>query len=288
MAFNSLTEFSSYPIISERVTNLNNEYADLVHCPICGNILWKPVTCSLCENSFCFQCIQTWLFKQQEQINEDIYNNNNEIEFFSLTRCPFNCSPYKQRKCSPLLISILSKLTIECQNKSYGCKEILIYEQLEKHEKDFCQYQVIQCSGCKQNMFKAIFDKSQHLLKCLYIDIECTKCQSIFKRKDQHNQFDCLEKQFCLLRQNMLRYEEKSSKIFDILRKKIEIIDEKFIVIEDIWENDDKQIDKEVDSIPTSTQSFSLQSIKKWKIIIGIEFIIAFLFTLLIYIRIFF
>jgi len=164
MASNALTEFASYPITCERVTNLNNQHADLVYCPICSHILWKPVTCSLCENSFCFQCIQIWLFERQEQIIEQIYNDN-QIKLFSLTRCPFNCSPYEERKCPSLLISILSKLTIECRNKSYGCREILLYEQLEKHENQFCQCKIIQCPGCKQNMFK---EKKEIFLKKIF------------------------------------------------------------------------------------------------------------------------
>jgi hypothetical protein len=281
MSSNVVTEFCSYPIISERVTNLNIEHTDLVHCPVCGYILWKPVTCSSCKNSFCFQCIQKWLFKQQEQIIE----NDNEIKSLTLIRCPFNCSPYKQRKCLPLLILILSKLTIECQNKLYGCQQILLYEQLEKHQEEFCQYKIIQCPGCKKNMFKQIFDNDQHLLKCLYIQIECLKCQCVFKRKDKHNQFDCMEKQICLLRHNMLTFQEKSSKIFDIQRKKIEIFDQKMNIIEEIWgtdDDDDEQTKKKINSVPISTRLFSLQSMEKYRIIIGLQLILLLLFTLLI------
>jgi hypothetical protein len=256
MASNTERELLSYPIISERVTNLNDQYADLVYCPICSHILWKPVTCNSCENSFCFQCIQIWLFEQQEQS-------------FSFPRCPFNCSPYKERKCPPLLISILSKLTIECRNKSYGCQKILLYEQLEKHEEDFCQYKIVQCPGCKQNMFREMFEKNEHLLKCLYMEFQCIKCQSIFQRKDKHDQFDCIEKQIYLLRENILIFQQKFSEILDIQRKKIEILDEKITVIGDIWGNDDDEsIDIHINSIPTSSQLFSFRSMKTWKIIL--------------------
>jgi hypothetical protein len=287
MASNDLTEFCSYPIISERVTNLNIQHADLVHCPVCGYILWKPVTCSLCENSFCFQCIQKWLFEQQEQIIE----NDNQIKSLSLIRCPFNCSPYKQRKCPPLLISILSKLTIECQNKLYGCQQILLYEQLEKHQEEFCQYKIVQCPGCKQNIFKESFDKDQHLLKCIYIEVECLKCQSVFKRKDKHNQSDCNQKQICLLRHDMFIFQQKFSKVLDIQRKRVEICDQKMNIIEEIWGNDDddnEQTEKKINLVPTSAQLLSLQSMEKYRIIIGLQLILILLFTLLIYIRIFF
>ncbi|CAF1392247.1 unnamed protein product [Rotaria sp. Silwood1] len=292
MASNFQTGFPLNPIILERVTNLNAQHADLVHCPICNHILWKPVTCSLCENSFCYQCIQKWLFEQQEQIIEYIYNNNENdylIKSLSLTRCPFNCSPYQERKCPPLLTSILSKLTIECRNKSYGCQEILFYEQLEKHEEEFCQYKIIRCPGCKQDMFKSIFDKDEHLLNCLYIELECKKCQSIFKRKDKHSEFDCMQQQIYLLKKNMITLEQKSSKIFDIQRKKIDILDEKFDIIEDIYghdddtdDHDDQHKNKTINSIRMLTHLFSFQIMGKSQIIITIGFIIFIIFILLI------
>lgn len=272
MANNNQTEFSSNSIITERVTNLNLEHSDLVHCPICHNILWKPVTCNSCENSFCFQCIEKWLFEQQEQIIECIHNENENdyiTKCLSLTRCPFNCSPFQQRKCPPLLISILSKLKIQCRNKYSGCQQILCYEQLEKHEEELCSYRIIQCLGCKQNMFKEIYDNEQHLFKCIYIELQCMKCQSIFKRKDQHTQLDCMEKQIFLLKENINTLEEKSFRIFDIQRKKIQFIDQKFDIIEQIWGRDDEE---EVDQKINSTYS-----IEKWKMMIGIGLIFSFL-----------
>jgi hypothetical protein len=283
MACHNLPEFSSNPIISERVTNLNNQHSDLVHCPICSHILWKPVTCTSCENSFCFQCIQRWLFEQQEQIIECMYNENENdyiTKSLSLTRCPFNCSPYQQRKCPPLLISILSKLTIECRNKFHGCQQILYYEQLEKHEEELCPYQIIQCPGCQQNMFKEIFNQDQHLLTCLYVEFECLKCQSLVKRKDKHTELDCMQKQICLLKQNMNLFEQKSFKIFDIQRKKIEILDQKIDIIEKIWPTDD---DKQIKSVSTSTHLM-----ENWRTIIGIGFFMSLIFILFSYIRSFF
>ena len=88
-------------------------------------------------------------------------------------------------------------------------------------------------------MFKEIYDKDEHLSKCPYVELQCIKCQDVFKRKDQHDRFDCMEKQICLLRENMLGFEEKSSKIIQLQRKQIDMVNEKLIVIEDIWGNDD-------------------------------------------------
>ncbi|UJR34214.1 hypothetical protein I4U23_021620 [Adineta vaga] len=270
-------------ILPDRVTNLK-VHGDLVHCPICGFILWKPVTCTTCENSFCFNCIQLWLFEQQEQIIEYL-DNENLIDYvaksFSLTRCPFNCSPYIQRKCPPLLTTILSTLTIECRNKIYGCQEILFYEQLEKHEEEFCRFRIIQCPGCKQNMFKEIFDKDKHLLKCSYVKIKCTKCQGVFQRQDKHDQFDCMEGQICLLKQQLIVYEEKSSKIYDIQRKKLDILDEKFTIIEQVWVTDDD--DDDHINRTTKHTFISIQSNKYWSIIIGLTLAILILFLYILF-----
>ena len=95
------------------------------------------------------------------------------------------------------------------------------------------------------------------------------KCQSIFKRKDQHTQLDCMEKQISLLKENINTLEQKSFQIFDIQRKKIQFIDQKIDIIEQIWGTDDEEkTDQKIDST---------YSIEKWQMIIGIGLIFSFL-----------
>ncbi|CAF0905288.1 unnamed protein product [Adineta ricciae] len=230
-------------ISSDRLTNLKDQI-DLVLCPICGDVLWKPVTCSSCENSFCSFCIDKWLFEQQKEIIPNLDNETHldySTKSLSLTRCPFNCSPYIQRNCPSLLRIILSKLNIECRNKINGCREILSYEQLEKHQEECCPYQVIQCSGCKKFIRKDVFDEENHFLMCRYVKFQCTKCESVFRREDKHDRFDCIEGQIRLLEQRLMLTERKYSTICEIQRKKLDIFYEKFAVIEQNYEidNDD-------------------------------------------------
>jgi hypothetical protein len=78
-----------------------------------------------------------------------------------------------------------------------------------------------------------------------------------------------MEKQIFLLKENINTLEEKSFRIFDIQRKKIQFIDQKFDIIEQIWGRDDEE---EVDQKINSTYS-----IEKWKMMIGIGLIFSFL-----------
>ncbi|CAF0722354.1 unnamed protein product [Didymodactylos carnosus] len=89
---------------------------DLILCSICSGLLWKPVACKSCENPFCLSCIRQWSRRKTNT-------------------CPFNCK-YEQRRCPPSIITILSRLTVECCHKAHGCSQVVPYEQLGKHEEE--------------------------------------------------------------------------------------------------------------------------------------------------------
>jgi hypothetical protein len=100
-----------------------------------------------------------------------------------------------------------------------------------------------------------------------------------------------MEKRLYLSEENMFMIQERFSKTLDIQRKQIDILNQKINVIEDIWGNhgdDDEQIDRAMNPIPHWTQVFRLRSFGKWEIFIGIQLFIVILFSLFIYIRIFF
>jgi len=122
------------------IDRINNEFdEDLIVCPICTNILWKPITCKTCENSFCLKCIRLWLNQKANQ-------------------CPFNCH-FQERKCLGILLKLLSKLKLSCENKINGCQISIDYEALEKHQLNECQFRFIKCLNC----FKEILSKDFHI-----------------------------------------------------------------------------------------------------------------------------
>ena len=105
--------------------------AELI-CPICQNILWKPVTCSQCENSFCGGCIRTWLGTNTRAGNKP---------------CPFNCE-YRERRPPPILSNLLSKLQVSCAYTPNGCQTLLPYDGIVTHEQT-CTYEQVPCSICQ-------------------------------------------------------------------------------------------------------------------------------------------
>lgn len=88
--------------------------SSVIKCVICEGILFNPLKCSKCDNSFCKTCIDKW-------------KNHSTI-------CPFQCvnptytsSKYLQR--------ILSKLTFYCEK---GCYEVIAYNDIDKHLNYIC------------------------------------------------------------------------------------------------------------------------------------------------------
>ncbi|CAF1093361.1 unnamed protein product [Didymodactylos carnosus] len=163
---------SNYYISTDRVASSGGSSMDLLTCSICHNLLWKPVACKTCENSFCLSCMDQWL------------------ETSNGKTCPNQCQ-YEQRKCPPLMLQLLSKLKIKCQCQKNGCQHILGYEQLELHEST-CDYQLKRCSGCQQNFLKR--DHFQHEQQCGQIKVTCERCQTVYEREQTHDQIQCLNK----------------------------------------------------------------------------------------------
>ncbi|CAF1275781.1 unnamed protein product [Didymodactylos carnosus] len=154
-------------------TNVDQEYL----CTICHNILWKPVSCSSCENSFCSSCIQTWLTKQQNPVK----------------LCPFKCE-YKQKRVPPILNTFLSKLIFSCAFAQNGCQEQLNYDSIENHEQQ-CVYEQQQCPLCQQ-FYSNRYSKIQppHDLKQCFAQIPhdgsiaqtmCVKLLEVIQEQDK-------------------------------------------------------------------------------------------------------
>ncbi|CAF1383224.1 unnamed protein product [Adineta ricciae] len=121
-----------------------------LECPICHNILWKPVACNTCENAFCAYCIHKWI-NQRDSKSEKI--------------CPFACT-FEEKRAPPVLNKLLTKLQIYCAYRDNGCQQILNYDALETHQKT-CEYKSIICSVChiiitNQNLT----DNSHNIRQC--------------------------------------------------------------------------------------------------------------------------
>ncbi|CAF3210251.1 unnamed protein product [Rotaria sp. Silwood2] len=161
---------------------------DHLKCPICHELLWKPVACQSCETPFCSTCIHQWLVNHPKN-------------------CPNRCKTYIERKCPPVVAKLLAELKIVCFYESTGCNEVISYEGLDKHEIE-CSFQSHLCPGCQSQILKKDFDNHQN--NCASIELTCQDCALVYKRGNadrQHTEVICLREQ---LRQ--FREESKENK----------------------------------------------------------------------------
>ncbi|CAF0839973.1 unnamed protein product [Adineta steineri] len=150
------------------IINKNSSLLNDCFCSICWCLLWKPCSCSSCQNLFCNECIQTWLN-------------------ISSSTCPL-CRLSYNEKSPPLSIhSILAQISIRCRNSSLGCTEILLYDLLEQHECIDCHFRTKKCRLCEQIIL--IKDIDQHKNICKPIAIQCNVCQYSIQNEDYIESF---------------------------------------------------------------------------------------------------
>lgn len=165
---------------------------DYISCPICCNVLWKPIACQTCENAFCKKCIRLWLKDNPH-------------------KCPFQCR-FQERKPSPILLKILSKLQLACRHKMNGCSAVCLYEALEKHEQQECGYRLIQCPVCSKEMLQK--DVESHAAEdCPSKEVTCLKCGSAYQQRDGHTEEECIHAQVKLLEEKLRDQEDKPKKV---------------------------------------------------------------------------
>ena len=174
---------------------------EFILCPICANILWKPIACKTCENAFCLKCIRLWL---NEKPNT----------------CPFNCR-FQERKPPAILMKLLSKLRLNCRHQVNGCPLSIPYEALEKHELQECQYRLTPCAGCSEEMLQKDLDAHQGE-QCKSSQSTCLKCNTFYKRSQGHAESQCLEKQMVIIKLKLDAAEHKPTRVEDSNKKMVQ------------------------------------------------------------------
>ncbi len=141
-----------------RVTNPPEDLDDEL-CGICGCVPVKGELCGECLQIFCSACIDGRAGK-----------------------CPNGCK-FIRRELIPLIAKSLSRLTLTCQNKEYGCTEIVKYKHLAAHEMT-CEFAQISCGnkGCWVRLLKK--ELEVHLKTCGYTLLGCEWCHKKKKRMD--------------------------------------------------------------------------------------------------------
>lgn len=102
-----MTSTEQKGLYPERVRGSSSVNIDYLECPICRDLLWKPIACQTCETPFCSACINQWLVSNP-------------------TKCPNRCETYTERKCPPFIAKLLAQLQIACFYESNGCDQVII------------------------------------------------------------------------------------------------------------------------------------------------------------------
>ncbi|MCQ2818559.1 MAG: hypothetical protein MJ252_14920 [archaeon] len=86
-----------------------------IYCTICTGIVYEPMMCTECQNSFCKKCIGKW------------YSNH--------TDCPFKCGG-KELIEGKIIKRILSNIKFKCKN---GCGVEIPYGEYALHYEEKCE-----------------------------------------------------------------------------------------------------------------------------------------------------
>jgi hypothetical protein len=136
-------------------------------CLICRNLVHLPLDCTVCETSFCKQCICTWV----EQNNT----------------CPKRCENFDLKKSHSMVRNSLDSLMILCENSLLGCTVVIRLEDLEPHLKE-CPFLLRDCPnqsvGCEFRGTNSQLE--EHYDLCPHHTLVCShSCGASFKRINQ-------------------------------------------------------------------------------------------------------
>ena len=113
-----------------KIVGHNPDDLDEFVCGICQDVLNKPVVTQCCRQSYCRQCIEEWL------------KGHNT--------CPNDRKPLTINRVSEaprLVINVIDKMQIRCDNSDKGCPEVTTIGTKEYHYKT-CIYNKCKTCGC--------------------------------------------------------------------------------------------------------------------------------------------
>lgn len=153
------------------VTRFVGEVDEELLCTICRYVLQTPVQIRQCEHCFCSSCINEWL--QHQQVCP--IDRNSVTPMADLIQAP------------RVLRNMLSRLKITCDNKDFGCTNVVALEGLETH--------LTECSFNPKRL------------------VQCEKGCSLMVPLDEVPQHSCIKKLHDLLKLEQTRTEDLTTKV---------------------------------------------------------------------------
>jgi len=152
-------------IKSELVLPQFKSMCEEIICSICLDIVWNPVSCGKCTSPFSKTCLGKWF-----QLKEN--------------KCPKGCA-FEKAEFPLILKRMMNKIEFNCQYKSKGCKETVLYEDFFTHVNS-CPFAPYKCiyPGCNvTGDRKSILEHSK---SCNFFLGHCQKCRFLLKRADYY------------------------------------------------------------------------------------------------------
>ena len=121
----------------QRVVGKSDEELDELTCGICQDILTDPVVTQCCRQTYCTACIHQWLID-----NNTCPNDRKTLQLNGLTPA------------AKMVINLLNKLKVKCENHGFGCETISTIEEMSKHMK-ICDKNCKSCEKLRENNIKS-------------------------------------------------------------------------------------------------------------------------------------
>ena len=171
-------DFPKDGIPFQNLNNPDNSSLEKLKCPICLNLIWKPVELDECGHLFCEYCI-----------NQSIINSGNF--------CPVcRKSPKSKRIAKSILFTFLNQVKIKCPN--VGCNITPEYSDYLSHLEK-CSYRLYHCGNNECQYKDNLINMKLHVGKCKYRLVYCIYCQKNIKfyQKQGHDNIESKEKIEC-------------------------------------------------------------------------------------------
>jgi hypothetical protein len=159
-------------LIDEKHSSVSSELL----CKICNKIVYEPVDCDQCNELLCKSCVQ-------DSNKVSLANRKNSSQ----------CLHSNFKNSCKTLKNMLSRISLNCPHTSLGCKEVIVYENLQSHLTKSCKYYVYKCNYCDYSGEQK--ECKSHSINCEASFTSCSICEEIIKKKNimAHSSFDCIE-----------------------------------------------------------------------------------------------
>jgi len=145
---------SNVSIKNNLATNIEL-FEEHITCMICLEIVENPRECDICHKVFCYKCLSVW---------------RGSVDL----KCPLKCRS-KIIPADSIITDIIASLQFYCNNKGKGCKKLLYWDEIEKHQ-NVCYYEKVLCPNdfCSHETLKV--NLGNHLKKCDFQKV-CPYCK---------------------------------------------------------------------------------------------------------------